>query len=348
MTRARGLSAFRLGVLTGVVVSAMGPAGRLAAGPSSSCAQAVWELQNPLPQANTLYSVWGSSATDVFAVGGHGTIVHFDGSAWVTTAPITSAALAGVWGSAADDVYAVGGNGVIVHCDGAGWAFCSSPPINTLLGVWGTSRSDVYAVGEGGAVIHYGKPASVATAITAFDARADEGGVRLWWEIATDTGVGGFRIYRSEKSEGREILLNPGALIPAAIRAFIDRAAQPGSTYAYTLAVVGPGGEEVRSFPVDVQTAPRALFSSQNYPNPFTPATIIRFDLATEGVVTLQIHDARGALVRELYSGRRPPGCHEVEWNGANDRGERVASGVYFCRLAAGEWVLTRKMVLVD
>ena len=58
-----------------------------------------WVWQNPLPQGNSLYGVWGSSGSDVFAVGDAGTILHYDGSAWTPMSSGTTDSLRGVWGS---------------------------------------------------------------------------------------------------------------------------------------------------------------------------------------------------------------------------------------------------------
>jgi hypothetical protein len=114
-----------------------------------------WEWQNPLPQGNDLYGVWGSSGTDVFAVGGSGTIMHYDGSAWSAMSSGTTDLLFSVWGRSATDVFAVGGNGTILHHDGRAWSAMSSGTTNHLEGVWGSSASDVFAVGNGGTILHY-------------------------------------------------------------------------------------------------------------------------------------------------------------------------------------------------
>ncbi len=85
----------------------------------------------------------------------------------------------------------------------------------------------------------------------------------------------------------------------------------------------------------------------QNYPNPFNPSTIIRYDIATSSTVELRIYDARGALVKTLYQGHRKPGRYEVGWNGENERGIKVASGIYFYRLQTENFMQTRKLVLL-
>ncbi len=85
----------------------------------------------------------------------------------------------------------------------------------------------------------------------------------------------------------------------------------------------------------------------QNIPNPFNPRTVIRFALEEPQEISLRIFDLEGKLVRTLIAGRRDSGTHSVTWSGKNDRGERVASGLYFCRLTSAEGTQTRKMTLV-
>jgi hypothetical protein len=82
-------------------------------------------------------------------------------------------------------------------------------------------------------------------------------------------------------------------------------------------------------------------------PNPFNPATTIRFDLAAPGHVTLAVYDVAGRLVSVLVDGEMPAGSHEAVWDGRGAGGAAAASGVYFYKLAAPEFSETRKMVLL-
>jgi hypothetical protein len=95
--------------------------------------------------------------------------------------------------------------------------------------------------------------------------------------------------------------------------------------------------------------APRYANSlGQNYPNPFNPTTTITYSIATPGHVSLKIYNVAGQLVRTLVDETARAGMvHEVTWRGQNDAGSPVASGVYFYRLTAAEYVKTRKMVLL-
>ncbi len=91
---------------------------------------------------------------------------------------------------------------------------------------------------------------------------------------------------------------------------------------------------------------PRVVTLLDNYPNPFNPQTMISFTLPTAQDVSLKVYSTRGRLVRTLVVGQQPAGLHHSVWDGTNERGQGVASGVYYYRLSAEGEQLTGKMVL--
>jgi spore coat protein A len=101
----------------------------------------------------------------------------------------------------------------------------------------------------------------------------------------------------------------------------------------------GTGGAE-KALPADVAEL------DGNQPNPFNPSTRIGFRLPTDGPVTLRVYDVRGALVRSLVDGPMAAGTHSVVWDGADDQGSSVASGIYLYELQAGGQVARDKMTL--
>jgi parallel beta-helix repeat protein len=87
---------------------------------------------------------------------------------------------------------------------------------------------------------------------------------------------------------------------------------------------------------------------AQNQPNPFNPTTLIAFELDRSSTVDLRVYDVSGRLVRTLLHGApRGKGAHRTPWNGRDAQGRQVAAGVYYYRLEAAGWTLTRPMVLV-
>jgi hypothetical protein len=104
--------------------------------------------------------LWGSSPTDLWAVGSGGGaglygIHHWDGTAWSIVAGDMYTVYASVWGSSASDVWVVGSGGVILHWDGAAWSPFPSGVTEELFSVSGTSASDVWAVGGFGTIVHW-------------------------------------------------------------------------------------------------------------------------------------------------------------------------------------------------
>ena len=85
----------------------------------------------------------------------------------------------------------------------------------------------------------------------------------------------------------------------------------------------------------------------QNYPNPFNPTTTIKYDLKQTGDVSLKIYNILGQEVRTLVNTRQEAGYKSVVWDGLNNYGARVASGVYIYRIEAGEFVKAKKMILM-
>jgi len=86
---------------------------------------------------------------------------------------------------------------------------------------------------------------------------------------------------------------------------------------------------------------------SQNHPNPFNPETTIRYALPAETWVTVSIYNTTGQRIRTLVEGEQATGHHRAVWDGRDDAGQAVASGLYLCRMVSGEFSAVRKMALV-
>jgi flagellar hook assembly protein FlgD len=85
----------------------------------------------------------------------------------------------------------------------------------------------------------------------------------------------------------------------------------------------------------------------QNHPNPFNPSTTISFELAAPGRVRMDVFDTLGRRVRTIIDGVHSAGVSSVVWDGADQSGRPVVSGLYFYRLTIGNATLTRRMVLL-
>ncbi len=126
-----------------------------------------------------------------------------------------------------------------------------------------------------------------------------------------------------------------------------------GHIYFRPRVVIVRGGrfQVVVRGPADVQTTEAAMpakFSlQQNFPNPFNPATTLAFDLPHRSSVTLHIFTALGQLIVTLVNEEKDAGRYSVVWDGRNAYGVHVGSGVYFYRLRAGDFVETKKLILL-
>ncbi len=95
---------------------------------------------------------------------------------------------------------------------------------------------------------------------------------------------------------------------------------------------------------------PKAFGLAQNSPNPFNPSTTISYNIPESSppvMVELSVYNLRGQVVRTLVRETKVPGQYSVNWDGTDEGGRRVSSGVYFYRIQAGEYRATRKMVVL-
>ena len=117
-----------------------------------------------------------------------------------------------------------------------------------------------------------------------------------------------------------------------------------GRTTGHFMVVVGPQDYLTQQL---AQYMPKDFKLEQNYPNPFNPSTIVTFELPKVAPVRVEVFSILGQRVKVLAEGEFEAGIHQAVWTGDNEHGSRVASGVYFCRLTAGDgFVQTTKMLL--
>jgi hypothetical protein len=115
------------------------------------------------------------------------------------------------------------------------------------------------------------------------------------------------------------------------------------------LHLVEPGAAEA---PATTEEKPQGTVVEPNFPNPFNPETWIPYQLAEAALVRLSIYDIKGAHVKTIEVGHQAAGVYRskakaIYWDGRNEQGERVASGVYFYRFQAGDYSATRRMLIL-
>jgi len=173
--------------------------------------------------------------------------------------------------------------------------------------------------------------------------------VLLNWKTAAEQDNAGFNILRSPARRDKYEKLNTKP-IPARRDGeyeFVDDRVDAGGKYYYKLESVDLAGRTQLHGPVMVEmSAPQSFVLNQNYPNPFNPSTHIRFELPKAALVTLSVYNSLGQEVRRLVNAQKPAGYHTLVWNGRDQQGKAVPSGIYHYRIQAGDFVATKKMVL--
>ena len=97
----------------------------------------------------------------------------------------------------------------------------------------------------------------------------------------------------------------------------------------------------------DNSLVPQEFSLGQNYPNPFNPNTEITYNLPAQSDVRITVFNLLGQAVKEIVNDNLPAGPHVASWDGRDESGTTVASGIYLYRLTAGDRTLSRKMVLL-
>ena len=190
---------------------------------------------------------------------------------------------------------------------------------------------------------------SLPIQLSVFTAANTTDGVLISWRTETEVNNIGFGIYRCESKDGNytkiAFVSSMGNSAMPINYQLTDKRVEPGQTYFYHLEDVDITGERNKSDIIKVvvpfaQPIPEAFHLLQNYPNPFNPETWIPYQLSAESDVIVEVYDIHGRLVRVFDLEMQPAGSYltkdrAVYWNGKNEAGERVASGVYFYRLKA-------------
>ena len=97
----------------------------------------------------------------------------------------------------------------------------------------------------------------------------------------------------------------------------------------------------------NLRSIPKKYVLEQNIPNPFNPSTSISYHLPEDTYVKIVVYNVLGQEARELFKGDQVSGFHTVVWNGKDNLGRQVASGIYAYRLIAGDFISSRRMTLL-
>ncbi len=132
-----------------------------------TCSPKLFCWSRPVPQGNPIRGIWATSATDIWAVGDFGTLLHYNGTAWQVLDSPSNDNLRAVWASSASDIFVVGDGGRILRSTGGSFQSTNSPTTQPLNGVWGNSATDeVWAVGNGGVLLKYDRAGGAWSSVT--------------------------------------------------------------------------------------------------------------------------------------------------------------------------------------
>jgi hypothetical protein len=212
---------------------------------------------------------------------------------------------------------------------------------------WGSFQSNRHNDGRSGSIL----PTGIADVAFTFEALGS-GGVSLTWSLPASSVYGRFDLSRAEVSEGGMpgefgvVASGRSVGLDGTLR-YVDKGALAGERYVYQLKSTDSGTLVYTTGEIYVPVTAGSL--SQNYPNPFNPTTQITYYLPEGGVrrVSLVVYDVRGARVRTLVDATSTGGKYTVEWDGRNDHGQSVGSGVYFYRLVGQNYTRNKKMLLL-
>ncbi len=172
--------------------------------------------------------------------------------------------------------------------------------------------------------------------------------VDIHWSTSFENNNQGFNVLRSITESGTYHKINSSLIQPneEGIYRYKDTRVQVGVTYFYKVADIDVYGNSTEHSPLMIKVpAPEKYILSQNYPNPFNPSTRIHYEIPEAGTVNLAIYNMMGQQIKVLVNEFKTPGFYEVDWNGRNEQGAEVSTGIYIYRLSTENNILIKRMV---
>jgi hypothetical protein len=186
--------------------------------------------------------------------------------------------------------------------------------------------------------------------------------VLLQWSVASQSNNLGWEVFRSADNrvftKVSDLIVGEGTSDEFSSYSYTDGNLPIADVLYYYLNQIDLDGTMTRSEVVEVLLSPTAVSQQalplvnslqQNYPNPFNPETTISYDLSAESVVTLTIYDISGQVIRSVVNNQAmSAGQYKSVWDGRDERGVKVASGVYFYQLQTEKFIAKKKMTLLQ
>ena len=180
-------------------------------------------------------------------------------------------------------------------------------------------------------------------------------GLILTWISNSEEDFQYYGIYRSTESDFSPELMD-SYTYATDDTSFIDSDIEVGTTYYYCISAIDSSGNEseystqVGNVYLSIDDGlliPTHFTLHSNHPNPFNPITTLRYDLPEDALVTLTVYNMLGRKITQLVNTTQEAGFKSVQWDATDNMGRSVSAGVYLYQIQAGEFVQTKKMVLL-
>jgi len=230
--------------------------------------------------------------------------------------------------------------------DDRAFSIATNPDGTHLVTGWAWS----YGQGLGDVYLVKLQDSVVPVELLSFTAETNGTDVILKWSTASETNNYGFDIERKESGEKSQStewntigFINGSGTTTETRSYFFEDENLSAGTYQYRLKQIDMDGTFEYLSEVEAEISPLKDFSlEQNFPNPFNPTTLIRFQLPEESLVVLKVYDILGKEIIELLNENKEAGVHQIEFNAQN-----LPSGTYIYRISAGDKIENKKMILL-
>ncbi len=199
----------------------------------------------------------------------------------------------------------------------------------------------------------------IAVSLLAFSAVRRNRSALIEWRVDNTIGIAGFRVRKSNSPHGPFLPLHDGLIttgensVEPRNFSVIDPSCDSQAWYQLQIVMLDGSVHNSSAAPLSESAAvasqplPSAFALHPNFPNPFNPSTAVAFDLPQDEYVSLNVYDLKGRLVASLVDGHCPAGRHNVLWNGNDQYGAPMPSGIYLCKITAGTFSASRRMLLM-
>ncbi|NOZ60607.1 MAG: S8 family serine peptidase [Calditrichaeota bacterium] len=184
--------------------------------------------------------------------------------------------------------------------------------------------------------------------VAQFGSEIQSDGIALSWQLSYRGKCRGFNLYRKNGENGDFVKVNEHLISGGAEFHFTDNFQTNATVLQYKLEEISQSNRKKEHQTIRVEMPlPNDYSLSQNSPNPFNSSTSFRFEIPRATHVAIEVYNILGKKVRTLINERREAGFYTVYWDGIDDNGEQVGSGIYFYNMAADQFHATHKMIVV-